>query len=149
MIEQLGLERTSKPSQLQHPAVGRAGTDQLMLPMAPSNPALNSSGGGISTSFLGTGKRMRMEQMKVLWQSVISPVYTPGQLLCGEQDKFMLSSCLAQTLCCLFSLLSYLQKERIQQTKLIYNGSKSKLVLKDFISQNERKGYHSCASSCL
>jgi len=61
MIEQLGLERTSKPSQLQHPAVGRAGTDQLMLPMAPSNPALNSSGGGISTGFLGTGKRMRME----------------------------------------------------------------------------------------
>ena len=61
MMEQLGLERSSKPTQLQHPAVSRAVTHQLELPRAPSNLVLNSSGGGVSMVFLVSGRRMRME----------------------------------------------------------------------------------------
>ena len=56
-IEWLRLEGTLKPIQFQPPAVGRAATQQLRLPRAPSNLALSTSRGGTPTASLGSFAR--------------------------------------------------------------------------------------------
>ena len=57
IIEWLGLEGTSKIIQSQPSAMGRAATQQLRLPRAPSNLALSASKDGASTASVGSCAR--------------------------------------------------------------------------------------------
>ena len=56
-IEWLGVKGTLKPTQPQHPAMGRAAAPQLRLPRAPSNPSLCASRDGAPTASLGDRAR--------------------------------------------------------------------------------------------
>ena len=56
-MKQLWLEGTLKPTQPQPPAMGRAATQQLRLPRAPSSLALNASRDGAPTASLGSCAR--------------------------------------------------------------------------------------------